>query len=347
MIPSPARKISCRLTTTYAGFEGESELLEELFKRGLALPTVGPDLHASDGLLMYWTHQQIAPWQDEKWLAQSRQQLRPNQYLRMIENRLVSTESPFVEMKWFDQCVDPDSVCKSASIVNLFTLALMHGSNMTGRQSSRAPGTKSNKARLIWHRIYQPTPTEPLNFEATVEATIRELKSKFRIAKVCFDPWQMQSTAQRLRWAGIWIEEFTQSSPRLTEASQNLFELIKSRNIILYPDADIRMAISRAVAKETSRGWHIGKQRQTHKIDAVIALGMAALLAAREGGVVQEMASTAVYTGVAYADEPKSAMRKRIEAEMASNIPPCTLDLSEKTKNHWLNGPWIANSKRE
>ena len=40
MVPSPARKISCRLVTSYAGFENESELLLELYKRGMALPLV-------------------------------------------------------------------------------------------------------------------------------------------------------------------------------------------------------------------------------------------------------------------------------------------------------------------
>ena len=35
LIPVPTRKISCRLTTTYAGFAGESELLEKLYERGL------------------------------------------------------------------------------------------------------------------------------------------------------------------------------------------------------------------------------------------------------------------------------------------------------------------------
>ena len=53
---------------TYAGFDGESELLEELYKRGLAQPQVGPDLHAGDGMLMFWTHEPIAPWQTEAWL---------------------------------------------------------------------------------------------------------------------------------------------------------------------------------------------------------------------------------------------------------------------------------------
>ena len=49
MVPVPTRKISCRLTVTYAGFSGEIALLEDLYKRGLAQPEVGPDLHAGDG----------------------------------------------------------------------------------------------------------------------------------------------------------------------------------------------------------------------------------------------------------------------------------------------------------
>ena len=42
MITSPARRISCRLTVSYAGFSGESVLLEELHKRGMALPELAP-----------------------------------------------------------------------------------------------------------------------------------------------------------------------------------------------------------------------------------------------------------------------------------------------------------------
>jgi phage terminase large subunit-like protein len=93
----------------------------------------------------------------------------------------------------------------------------------------------------------------------------------------------MQSSAQRLRGNNIHVEEFPQSSGRLTESAQNLFELIKSGNIVLYPDADIRLAVSRAVAKETARGWRIAKEKQGHKIDVVVALGMAALVAAQRG----------------------------------------------------------------
>ena len=47
MVPVPTRKISIRLTVTYAGFEGESKLLEDLYRRGLAGEQIAPDLYRS------------------------------------------------------------------------------------------------------------------------------------------------------------------------------------------------------------------------------------------------------------------------------------------------------------
>ena len=38
----------------------------------------------------------------------------------------------------------------------------------------------------------------------------------------------------------------------------------------------MRLAVSRAIAIETPRGWRIAKEKQSHKIDVVVALGMAA-----------------------------------------------------------------------
>jgi Phage Terminase len=74
LTPPPTRKIACRLTVTYAGFEGESVLLEELYRRGLLQPLIGEDLYAGDGLLMFWSHKPIAPWQDEAWLTSMRRE---------------------------------------------------------------------------------------------------------------------------------------------------------------------------------------------------------------------------------------------------------------------------------
>ena len=69
LVPPPTRQIACRLTVTYAGFEGESVLLEELYRRGLQQPQVAPNLHAGDGMLMFWSHEPVAPWQTDAWVG--------------------------------------------------------------------------------------------------------------------------------------------------------------------------------------------------------------------------------------------------------------------------------------
>jgi hypothetical protein len=91
----------------------------------------------------------------------------------------------------------------------------------------------------------------------------------------------MISSAQRLTKEGVPMHEFVQSVPNLTESSQNLYDLIKGRNFKSYPSEEIRLAVSRAVAIEGQRGWRIGKDKQTHKIDVVVALAMPALAAVK------------------------------------------------------------------
>jgi hypothetical protein len=147
----------------------------------------------------------------------------------------------------------------------------------TARRSWCSYDRKLKKVRLVWHRVFQPSPTHPLDFEGTVETSLHHLSRRFRLREVRFDPYQMQAVAQRLTAAGIPMVEFPQSIPNLTESSTNLWELIKGANLIVYPDAELRLAVQRAVAVETPRGWKISKTAASHKIDAVVALGMAAL----------------------------------------------------------------------
>ncbi len=277
MVPSPVRRISARLITTYAGFEGESTLLEELYKRGLQQPQVGADLHTGDGLLMFWSHLPVAPWQTEAWLAEMRRSLRPNQYLRMIENRFVTTESSFIDMAWWDACVNhgmtPTLVAPA--------LPVWVGVDASVKRDSTAIVVVTfNKAMqrvvLVVHRIFQPSVKEPLDFEATVERTVRDLMTRFAVRGVFYDPYQMAAVAQRLQKAGVPMREFPQTSGNLTEIGSNLYELIKGRGLLVYPDPDVRLAISRAIAVETPRGWRIAKEKAAHKIDVVVALAMAA-----------------------------------------------------------------------
>ena len=80
--------------------------------------------------------------------------------------------------------------------------------------------------RLLTHRVFQPSPEQPLDFELTIEAYLLDLARRFQLRVCRYDPYQMVSTAQRLVKQGVPMEEFAQSSPNLTAASQNLYDLI-------------------------------------------------------------------------------------------------------------------------
>ena len=281
MILPPTRQIACRLTVTYAGFSGESELLEGLYNRGVAGEQLAPDLYAAGPLLMYWTNDFTAPWQTEAWREQMREQHRPNAYLRQIENRWVTSESPFIDIEWWDDCITLDGPLLAGH-----ELPVWVGVDASTKRDSTAVvacgwDERAQKVRLVFHRIFQPSVEEPLDFEATVERTITEIGQRFRPIEVRYDPYQIQSSAQRLLAAGMPMVEFAQTQANLTEASSNLYELVKGRNIAVYPEAVVRLAVQRSIAVETTRGWRIAKEKASHKIDVVVALAQAALGAVR------------------------------------------------------------------
>jgi phage terminase large subunit-like protein len=282
-VPPPTRRIGCRLTVTYAGYEGESVLLEELYRRGMQQPEVGPDLRAGDGLLTFWSHTPIAPWQDERWLAEMRRSLRPNAYARLVLNEFASAESQFVDMSAWDKCVQP-SLTPTLERIPIYV-----GVDASVKRDSTALvavtfDKKPQMVRLVQHRVFTPAPGDPINFEATVEATIIDWRRRFVMRQVLFDPFQMAAVSQRLAKAHVPIEEYPQSVPNLTAATSNLFDLIQSRSLALNSDAAMRLAVSRAIIVESSRGWRLDKLKQQHKIDVVVALSMACLAAVRGQG---------------------------------------------------------------
>ncbi len=276
LVPVPTRPISCRLVTSTAGFEDEGHLLFELYNRAMALPEVDTDLRAGDGMLCHWSHRPLCHWQTPEWLAEMRRELRPNQYLRMIENRFTTTEQSFIPMESWDGCVLPHML----PLREDFSTRVWVGLDASYNRDSTAIVTvtydrATESVRLVRHSIFQPSLETPIDFEAIIEANLLDLKRRFWIDKVLYDPHQMLATAQRLERAGLPMEKFDQTPANLTAMAENLCDLLRTKHIMLYPDAQMRRSASQAVAVETERGWRIAKRKQTHKIDVIIALAMA------------------------------------------------------------------------
>lgn len=281
LVPPPTRRAAWRLVTTYAGYSGESQLLEEVYKAGTAQPLIGPDLHAGEGRLTFWTHRPVAPWQDDRWIAQMRSTMRPNAFARIIRNRWVVSESAFVDLAMWDHCVDP-SLQPLQSDHGLPVFIGVDASLKRDSTAIVAVTGDGDRVRLVSHKVFQPSPDRPLDFEETIEAEIVDLCGRFDVRAIRYDPWQMASLAQRLVKRAVPMQEFPQTSGNLTDASSNLYELIKGENLAVYPDEAMRTSISQAIAVETPRGWRIAKEKQRHKIDVVVAMAMAALAAVKQ-----------------------------------------------------------------
>lgn len=301
MVPPPTRKIACRLTVTYAGFEGQSVLLEGLHKKGLSGEQLAPDLYAAGGFLCYWTNELRAPWQTDFWLEQMKAQLRPNAFLRMIKNIWVSTESDFIPMEWWDAATTERPIVADPN------LPVVVGVDAGLKRDSAAVVAccwDAGKVRIVNHKIFYPRKDDPLDIEDTLETAIRDFRSRFHLREVLYDPWQFARSAQGLSKEGIKMREFPQTTPNLTAMSTNLYELLKGGNLIAYPDEAIRLAVSQAVAKESSRGVKITKEKCSHKIDVVVALAMAALAAT--GSAVKPMSREEFKKGVFTDNNPYS-----------------------------------------
>ena len=305
LTPVPTRKNSIRFVSTYAGWEGESVLLEDLYgrifdKQGNVKPgvqrPVGEDfpVYTIGDLFVYWDHEPRMPWQTPQYYESQRADLRVNTYLRLHENRWVSNESSLFDMEDWDGCVDPEHRPPlSDKKICLYMAA--DASVKKDRSAVVSVYRKDNLIQLGPFRTWQPSKQEPMDLESTMEAYVKELSNSYHVVEVRYDPFQFHRSATTLSQAGVKMIEFPQTVSNLTEAGQALYDSVKHRTLRLYKDDELRKEASFAVGKETPRGMRIVKEKASQKIDAIVALAMAVLGVSSSG---EKVTPTQVSLGI-------------------------------------------------
>lgn len=281
----PTRRNSIRFISTYAGYVGESELLWRLYLEG-----VGPEEHP-DGrgtrvhpelpiyenresrMLTYWSHIPRMEWQTAEYYAEQRRTLRPAQFLRLHENRWTSSETRFITEEMYEACLDREH----QPILPNHPSQLYVGVDIGIKHDSSAVVAvmrEQGKPAVALHRIWKPTSEETVRLEDIVEYLL-ELKRLYRVKAIVADPNQMLGVIQRLKEKGLPIQEYPQTTGNLTQGGQALFDLIRDKNLRLYPNAELREHLINAVVVESPRGWRLAKDKASKKIDAAVALAMA------------------------------------------------------------------------
>jgi phage terminase large subunit-like protein len=148
------------------------------------------------------------------------------------------------------------------------------------------------KLILVSHRIWKPTPTQPLDLENTVEEDLRKLNDQGDVVEYLADPYQFHRSITTLQAAGLPIAEFPQTTANCTLMGQTLFDLLNGRNLVLYSDAELRQQALSTVSIETPRGWRIAKEKTSKKIDSIVALSMARVAAMTHRGEISSPSGT-------------------------------------------------------
>lgn len=297
LTPVPARR-TIRIVDSYAGFTADSPILEPMWARALAGERLDDELPVYiSGRLWAFVDQgedaQLRAWrgQPDEMAAYYLEQaatLRPGTFARLHENRWQLGEEAFITAADWDACV----VDGLAPLLpeQARQLVLSVGVDAATKHDCAAivavAKERDGRLRLVCHRIWTPGKGAPLDLEETIEAFLLRLRVGYRIGRVMFDPFQMVRSAAALRRAGLPMVEMPQTSGNLTAAGQTLYELIRGRNIGLYPDAELRSHALNAVAVETGRGWRLAKEKASRKVDGVVALSFACLDAV--GGISAE-----------------------------------------------------------
>jgi phage terminase large subunit-like protein len=314
MAPSPTRPDSIRMVETYAGWEGESELLYSLYEqtvlegRQLTAGELGDTsafaeapnadspvpcyVNEAAGMFAYWdsgaqAHRQ--PWQQgvqgAAYYANEAASQTPANYSRLHHNEWASAESSFIDLTWWDGCQgapiplvpgdDIPLILAMDAAVTGDTFAVV----VVSRDPERPGGFEQQGGVMLRSaNLWVPVGGKPLDF-GEVEKMVRAFCANHNVVQIAYDPYQLHDMATRLQQDGVaWCRAFGQGQERLIADGQ-LYQMIVQRRIRhdgAWPQVreHLSNANKKVSATEDTR-LRIVKKSEGRKIDAVVALSMA------------------------------------------------------------------------
>jgi len=262
LTPVPTHKNSIRSITTYAGFEGESRLLWDLYKQVVSNDEhpegqgerLHPDLpifgNREARLFAYWHHEPRMAWQTQEYYQSQKKTLRPGTYLRLHENKWATAEETFITPEMWDPCVDPLNRPSTTDREPLFVGVDVRIKHDNAARVAVKWDAQGEKLILVSHRIWKPTASQPQDLENTVEHDLRDLHDQSDVVEVLADPYQFHLSLTTLQAVGLPIREFAQTTANTTLMGQTLFDLLAGKNLDLYPSDELRQQALSTIAVE-------------------------------------------------------------------------------------------------
>ena len=279
---------SFRWIETYAGYTGESPLLERLYqsgvKEGQRLPwtdKLDPPLEAfsnpSARMFALWNTTPRLSWQTPEYYSSEAAVLPENEFNRVHRNQWASSSQTFVPGEWWNASRDTAKPMTPNESVILAMDAAISGDCFGLLMLAGRGGTGEYDIRYA--RAWKPPKGGKLDFggEDGPERELRRLLDRYNVIEIAYDPYQLEDMASRLtnELLGLFYA-FNQGAERAV-ADKSLRDMIRERRIRhdgSYHDLDEH--IMNANSKTEGEKMRIVKKAEHMKIDLCVCLSMAA-----------------------------------------------------------------------
>lgn len=280
---------SLRWCESYAGFENESPILEQLYQVGVKQGELvdvgieGLELYENRAarMLCLWNTVPRCKWQTKEYYAQESAALAPEEFNRIHGNIWASAQKKFVPIEWFDACKgELPPLRRSQSIVVALDAAVSNdcfGIVATSRTNEQVEVRYSRRwIPPQYGKLEYTDPNDKFNTEYP-EGYLRWLIQNHNVVCVVYDEFQLHDFCTRLMNEGLgWFEAFPQGALR-TVADKQLYDLIRERGITHDGDADLREHVQNADrTDEEDNKLRIVKRKPEGKVDLCVSLSMSA-----------------------------------------------------------------------
>lgn len=281
-----------RWVESYAGFSGESTLLEQLYETGVKKgkrfewankydPPIEAFSNAAARMFCLWNTVPRMPWQTPEYYAAEEAILEPNEFLRVHRNQWVSSTEAFVPPEWWEACrgeIPPLRKNNKEVVIEEVVIALDAAIEGDCFAIVMVSGFRDGDYAVRYARAWKPQKGEKIHFRTNdhdgPEDELRRLVSEYNVLEVAYDPYQLADLAERFESERLVdMQKFNQAGPRLI-ADKQLYDMIRDRSIWHSGEADLTEHINNANRKSEGGKLRIVKRAPHLKIDLAVALSM-------------------------------------------------------------------------
>lgn len=296
--PVPTRLRSMRFIDTYAGYEGESELLKSVWNLVLnddgslaegavrlhdELPIYGNE---AAGLVAYIDQGLDArrmPWQTPAFFEQAERDNRPSTFLRLFKNLWVTSIDALFNAAMWDRLAGPRYHPKRGDVIVAGVDASVSG------DSTALVVVAFHDERVSVLDIWCWKPDgEKLDYAETLKPALESAIKRWGVVSVAYDPYQLHDVMTQMakKYTSVEFYSFNQGDERLV-ADTALVTRVRQGTLDHTGDEQLDQHARNADGKIVGddKAIRIVKRSSTKKIDLIVALSQGSHRATELGSV--------------------------------------------------------------